>query len=318
MQMIFFKFLHSSIYASYLSVSMLFLLGSSLNTACSQESIQKGVVFAWDQEEQTNSYWKKAINCGDPNQPGGIGNTQGSKITFGVENEVRFPGTQSVEFWTDARYAETCNQNFSAERAEIHMNTPIYTELGAKIGATVWFGWSEMYTAFDKNHEATLFQLRSGPGSPTAEIKYAPEKGFLVFYIGSKWYPIMPLEHLVENQWYDYVLEFTYSYDITGSARLWVYKAGDKDPTLYSLQDRPKFFHKGLTQIAGKDTDPHIRWGVYRWDSADFPPEEILEEDYQFIKYLGPVRIAFGQNLGSKGFDAVKPRPLSASPTGGE
>ncbi len=282
--------------------------------------------FLWDQGNNGSGFWNRMINCGDPNQPGGIGNTQGSKITFGTDKEQRFPGTFSVELWTNSEFEESCNQNFSAERAEISVSKT-YRDLGAKEGATVWFGWSEKYTDIDRSHTSTLMQFRNqcGSGSPKTAIVYRREgrdyggalngislhagegTGYGVDgkIYGNKHVVVIPAKELKEGTWYDWVVEVKLSRKNDGYIRVWVATSGtDGDVTLNYGQ--PTAAIENATTM--NDDCPHIRWGVYRHESADKKPSQIKPEDHLMIKYVGPTRFHIGNDLKEEGFNLVVPR----------
>ena len=294
---------------------LLFLITPSF----SQNSDQTENFFPWNPTEE-NNFWDLALNCGKAQYLGG------ARISFGIESHVRFPGTYSALFYTNSAFEEVCNQNFSAERAEIHANES-FQELGVTLGSpgsTVWVGWSEMYTEIDRGFPATIFQFLSGEGSPSVSINYYPEAGVVLSRSKYEVQPgvtIFSPEEFQENVWYDFIVEMKYSYEDDGYVKVWAYRAGDKSVENYRYRDEPKALiegptiHNGMdvvpfqTDVAQKDQGPtRLRWGVYRWRSADRKPEDIPEADWLMVKYLGPARIKVGDNLASQGFEAVKPR----------
>ncbi|MEM6631495.1 MAG: heparin lyase I family protein [Bacteroidota bacterium] len=275
-------------------------------------------VFNWDEGDSGLGFWTKAINCGiNSNQPGGGRNTQGSRLTFGVDSHQRWPGVNSVEFWTNSNFEETCNQNFSAERSEMHANST-YRGLGISEGQTVWFGFSDMYTDLDFNHSATLMQFRNncGSGSPSTEIvlsraRTAPggERGrlYLVTPTGRHYFG----EAIKENVWYDWVIEIKYSKGSDGYFKIWRAEVGSNQTLSYN---NPMLVVNGNT-MKGSDNCPHFRWGVYRWESADLKPSSISQADRMMVKYLSQVNLRIGSNLGANGFNSVAPEAPSGTPT---
>ena len=279
---------------------------ASVTLAWGQEADK---VFMWERGENFKNFWHQSINCGRASQPGGENNTKGSRVVFGVNSQQRYPGTNSVEFWTNSNFEERCNQNFSAERAEMHSNGP-YRGLGVQEGQHVWLGFSDMYTEVDYSHSATLLQFRNncGSGSPSTEIKIKPG-GMMLLQTPGKKTDIVKLE---ENVWYDWVIEIKYSKSGNGFVKIWVWDTRKTAVSDYDF-NKPVLEYKGRTMRDG-DNCPHLRWGVYRWASGDKKPNQIPPEDRFFIRYLGPVRIKLGKDLGNAGFRAVVPR----SPDGRE
>ncbi|MEM9717781.1 MAG: heparin lyase I family protein [Bacteroidota bacterium] len=274
---------------------------ATVTLAWGQESADK--VFMWEAGENYQRFWHQSINCGRPSQPGGANNTRGSRVNFGVTSQQRYPGTRSVEFWTNSNYEERCNQNHSAERAEMHSNEP-YRGLGVREGQHVWVGFSDMYTAVDYSHSATLLQFRNncGSGSPSTEIKIKPG-GMMLLQTPGKKTDIIKLE---ENVWYDWVIEIKYSKRGDGFVKIWAWNTRNTASENYDY-NKPTIEYRGRTMRDG-DNCPHIRWGVYRWASGDKKPNQIPENDRFFVKYLGPVRFKLGRDLGAAGFRAVVPR----------
>ena len=305
------------------------------------------LTFLWDQGDNGlisspanytgHAFWRKGINCGNPNLQGGPKQSQMVHITFGHTEHVRFPGTSSVEFYTNSSKYESCNPgNNSAHRAEIGCTFPYANMVSIGVheppqpGSTVWLGWSEMYTHFDKTHWSTLLQFRSDEtGSPASAINYDPEKGINIRTNTKERKTVIPADQIKLNTWYDWILEFRYSFEEEGPnagfIRVWVYEAGSKDPSAYTYSDGVTQAIKGATlhnnttnlfppnQKEGDGIDdgpPHLRWGLYRWASGRKFPEDIDPEDHLFVKYLGPVRMKIGDDLQEEGFESVKPRPL--------
>ncbi|MEM6628802.1 MAG: heparin lyase I family protein [Bacteroidota bacterium] len=303
-----YKFANHLLKISVLSLLFLFL-GQLLAYSQAPEPDR---IFSWDRGDSGHGFWGKAINCGiNSNQPGGGRNTKGSKLTFGVTSQQRFPGARSVEFWTHSEFEEVCNQNFSAERSEIHANDS-YRGLGVSEGQSVWFGWSDFYSHVDFSHWATLMQFRNncGSGSPSTEIKLWPEnkygnsiKGLLVLATpqGKKTLSV----RLKEGKWYDWILEIKYSKGGDGFVRIWCAEVGTSERLVY---ENPMYVYRGNT-MKPEDNCPHIRWGLYRWESADKKPHQIPSENHLMVKYLGEVRMKVGNNLGKEGFQSVIPRP---------
>ena len=290
------------------AIFILVLLLASL--AFSQQADR---TFLWDRGDSGLDFWVKDINCGEPNQAGGANNAQGSKVNFGVNSHQRWPGANSVKFWTHSAFEERCNQNFTAERAEISANGS-YRGLGVREGQTLWFGFSDLYTDIDFSHSATLMQFRNNceSGSPSTQIvlsrtRTAPGKEPGRLYIstpqGKKYFG----EAIQENVWYDWVIEIKYSKRNDGYMKIWRARVGSNQRLSYNS---PMLVYNGNTMKSG-DNCPHIRWGVYRWESGDKKPWQIAARDHMMVKYLGPVRIKLGNNLGAEGFNSVIPRSPS-------
>ena len=261
--------------------------------------------FEWDQGDFGYDFWRKDINCGSANQPGGENNTQGSRVTFGVTNEQRFPGTHSVELWTNSNFEETCSQNFTAERAEISANQS-YRDLSIREDTTVWMGWSEKWTDMDESHHTTVLQFRSNcrTGSPATQLVLEPGRLLQVVNLATRGeHPIGTVE---EDTWYDFVVEIKYSKTTQGYIKVWMHSVDSDSSFCY---DNPSVAVMNIATMRSNDGCPHIRWGVYRWESGDKKPEEINVEDRMMVKYHGPVKFHKGTNLGEVGFETVKPVP---------
>jgi len=208
--------------------------------------------------------------------------------------------------WTNSNYQERCNQNFTAERAEISSYAN-YRNLGVKEGETVWMGWSEMWTDIDESHTATVLQFRSncGSGSPAVEIYMQPNR-YLTLRTRQQARFAKNFLQVQTNVWYDFVVEIKYSKGTQGYIRLWVHEA-DK-PGGLDYQNPAAEILNNPTMLA-RDNCPHIRWGVYRWQSGDKKPNQIASKDRMMVKYIGPTRIKLGNNLKANGLEAVMPRP---------
>ena len=266
-------------------------------------------------------FFGTGINCGDPNQDGrdpvnstasyNVSKSGNSIVHFGITDQIRFPGTHSVMMHTDANIYATCNQNNSVERAEINLGADWRRPGRAGEGNTVWMGWSEIWTDVDESHTATILQFRSncGTGSPACEVYMQPNRQLL---LRTRQIPVYKsLGTIKENVWYDWIVEIKYSKTNTGYIKVWVYEAGDSDN--YSYSDPPTAQILNNPTMLSTDECPHLRWGVYRWESGDKMPSAIRVEDRLMTKYIGPARWKFGNDLGAAGFDAVKPRPPSPS-----
>ncbi len=279
---------------------------ASSTLSMGQETADK--VFLWNQNGQR--FWNKAINCGRGNQPGAGGNARGSKITIGTNREIRFPGTYSVELWTNSNFEERCNQNFSAERAEISSYDK-YRGIGVREGTTLWMGWSDKWTDMDESHITTALQFRSNcsPGSPATKLNLNPGRKLIIkTNTGAGNAEIGTIK---EDVWYDFVVEIKYSKRNDGYIKVWMYEANNNPDPKYSYNDRPKAVVTGPTML-NKDNCPHIRWGVYRHQSGDKKPGQIRPQDRMVVRYLGPARFKVGNNLGARGFAAVVPRKPGA------
>jgi len=263
-------------------------------------------------------FFGTGINCGDSKQDGKdkensnsyyhVSNSGNAIVHFGVTDQVRYPGTHSVMMHTDANIHATCNQNNSVERAEINLGQTYWGKPGrAGEGNTVWMGWSEMWTDIDESHPATVLQFRSncGAGSPATEVYMRPNR---LLQLRSRDLR-RDMITVRENVWYDCIVEIKYSKSNDGYIKVWIYEAGDSDS--YSYSDQPTGQLLNCTTMLDDDGCPHLRWGVYRWDSGDKMPSDILPEDRLMTKYIGPARWMFGNDLGAEGFDAVKPKPFT-------
>jgi len=280
-------------------------------------------------------YFGTGINCGDPNQDGRdpvnstdtyhTSNSGNSILHIGVTDQVRFSGTHSVMMYTDANIYATCNQNFSVERCEIWVSEDWRASGRAQEGNTVWMGWSEKWTDIDESHWATILQFRSncGSGSPATEIYLKPNR---VLQLSTRQDPVHKIiGTLQEDVWYDWIVEIKYSKGYDGYIKVWWYQAGN--PENYSYSDPPAAQILNNPTMLSTDGCPHLRWGVYRWESGDLTPSQILPADRMAVKYVGPTRWKYGNNLGATGFEAVKPRspgggsppnvPTLSSPTNG-
>ncbi|MEM6630472.1 MAG: discoidin domain-containing protein [Bacteroidota bacterium] len=266
--------------------------------------------FKWDQGDNGLNFWGKANNCGGGNQPGSKGNTQGSRVTFGSTEERRFSGSFSVKHWTNANLEETCNQNFTAERAEISSYGP-YRDMGVQEGQTLWMGWSEKWTDLDMSHVTTTMQFRSncGAGSPATQINMA-SGAILQLMTRTQGQQRRDIGIVKENKWYDWVIEIKYSKGNDGYIKVWRKEVGTNQPFNYA---NPTAQLNTPTMLP-TDNCPHIRWGVYRHQSADKRPGAIRPEDRYVVKFTGPTKMHLGNNLGATGFNIVKPDGSSTPP----
>lgn len=283
-------------------------------------------------------FWETGINCRSITEPGGSTRAKSSRVQFRNTTHTRFDKSYSLEFYTDAGIAEHCNQNATAVRAELiaeegssYLLSP-GSLFPAQTGSTLWMGWSELYTDFDYGHRSTLVQfLQEEFANPvSSSINYHPEKGIYVG-VGGTYHTLLNRSELQENTWYDWIVEFKYSFHETGpeagSIRIWIYPADD--PNAYAYSDPPTLSYMGATLPKRPSANikplrpasdslhlwvkPQIRMGIYRWESGMKSPVEIIAEDRRFIKYLGTTRMEIGSNLKEQGFEAVKPRvPLSS------
>ena len=282
------------------------------------------IIASWTNGKSTDGgefNFQLGINCGDSKQDGRdkvnstttyhVSNSGNSIVHFGVTDQVRYPGTHSVLMHTDANILATCNQNNTVERAEISQYDNWRKPGRAQEGNTVWMGWSEMLTDIDESNTATVLQFRSncGSGSPACEIYMRPKR---LLQLRTREIPVYKnLFTVKENVWYDWIVELKYSKTNTGYVKVWVYEAGDSNT--YSYSDTPTGQILNNPTMLSTDGCPHLRWGVYRWESGDKKPWAIPEHDRLMTKYIGPARWKFGNDLGAEGFEAVKPRPLTES-----
>ncbi len=290
------------------TLAFVFLLGA--HPVWAQNALR---TFNWDRGDNGHGFWRKAINCGNNNQPGGAGNTKGSKVTFGVTSERRFPGTNSAEFWTNSNFEETCNQNHSSERAEMSSYAD-YRALGVREGATVWFGWSEKYTDLDESHTTTCMQIRSNcsSGSPTTKINLNPGRKLVIKLRELPGFPgrVVDIGQIKEDVWYDFVVEVKYAKNNSGYIKVWMYEVGTNSGFSYN---NPTAQILNRATMAQGDNCPHIRWGLYRHQSGDKRPSQINPADRMMVKYVAPVKIHLGNNLGATGFEIVRPKDPSGN-----
>ncbi len=280
------------------------------------------------------SFWEAGINCRAKEEPGGSTLAKGAKVHLKQKTHTRFDHTYSVELYTDASILESCNQNRSAVRAEVITRDELVARLSAgsifpaQAGTTIWLGWSELYTDFDFSHKSTLLQFlqEEFANSVSSSINYHPEKG-IYLGVGKAYHSLLDRSELKENVWYDWIVEFRYSFHDTGPeaglVRIWVYPADD--PDRYTYTDLPKVSYTGATLPSSPSSpfktkefprdslflaiQPQLRMGIYRWESGSKKPEDMATDDQRFIKFLGPTRMEIGEDLGELGFEAVKPRP---------
>ena len=278
-------------------------------------------------------FWEVGINCRSEKEPGGNIRSQGSQVRLNNQKYTRFDHTYSVELFTDAHILEPCNQNLSAIRAEVitrdHLKEKLSTGslFPVQSGTTIWLGWSELYTDFDFDHQSTLLQfIHEEFANPvSASINYHPERG-IYLGIGKAYHPILSRGELKENSWYDWIVEFRYSFHElgpeAGRVRIWTYPA--ENPQNYTYSDLPTLSYTGSTLPTSPSSpikarkhpvdslhlaiQPQLRMGIYRWESGRKNPEEIPDESHRFVKYLGPTRLEIGEDLEEFGFEAVKPR----------
>jgi len=281
------------------------------------------IIANWTNSRYTDNnefYFGTGINCGDPNQDGRdpvnstdtyhVSNSGNSIVHIGVTDQLRYSGTHSVMMYTDASIYATCNQNNSVERAELSVNDDWRATGRAAEGQTVWMGWSEKWTDIDESHTATILQFRSncGAGSPATQINMKPNREL---ELRTREDPVYKsLGTIQEDVWYDWIVEIKYSKGYDGYIKVWIYEAGDSDN--YSYNDTPTGQILNNPTMLSTDGCPHLRWGVYRWESGDLMPSAINVDDQMMVRYVGPARWKYGNNLGTAGFDAVKPRPISS------
>ena len=212
-----------------------------------------------------------------------------------------------MKFWTNANIEETCNQNFTAERAEISsdLNQDL---LGLAEGSTVWFGWSEIWAELDESHITTLMQFRSNcdEGSPATQLNIRPDRMLQIKTLNNPQQQDIGI--IQEHIWYDFVLEIKYSKGNDGYIKVWMQEACSQTEFSYSS---PNAKILNSPTMFPTDNCPEIRWGIYRHGSGDKKPEEILVQDRMMVKYMGPVRTVSGNNLGQNGFELVRPRAVS-------
>ena len=265
--------------------------------------------FLWDQGNSPLGYWIKGINCGDPNAPGGENNTKGVKITFGSTKQQRFSNSPSVELFTNANIQETCGSNKTAERAELFAESA-YRTMGAKEGATVWLGWSDKWTDIDESHTATVLQFRSrcGGGNPAIELMMSPNRKLQIRSSSRR--GNIDIVQIKEDVWYDFVAEIKYSKGTNGYLKVWAFEAGSNQNPNYTYNSTPTASISNIYTMYSGDDCPHLRWGIYRHESADKAPSQINSADRYMVRYIGPVRMKVGNNLGKNGFDAVKARNI--------
>ena len=283
----------------------LFVLLIGIHSFClAQEALRN---FTWGPTDTDSAFWKELINCGLEDQEGGAENTQGASLTFGIQDEQRFPGTYSIQHYTNANFLEVCNQNVTAERSEIHSLTS-YQDLGVGEGTTVWFGWSEKWTELDDSHRMTTMQFRNncGDGSPATQIMMLPGKRLQVVTGAGPEDVLDDIGFIEEDKWYDFVVEIKYSKGNDGYIKVWMHEACSSQEFSY---ETPSAQILNSPNMYSNDDCPDIRWGIYRWESSDKVPDSIQVEDRIVIKYMGPVKLHIGSDLGEQGFERVKPKP---------
>ena len=333
------------VYATGICMFLLFTLGAQEENA--------DFVFYWGDYSQApptygtsnspyavaavTSFWEAGINCRSEEGSGNSAPSEGSRVQLKHQKHTRFDHTYSIELYTDAQILEPCNQHVSALRAEVISGDNLRRKLSpgslspAQAGTTLWLGWSELYTNFDFEHQSTLLQFlhEEFANSVSASINYHPDRG-IYLGVGKAYHPILSRSELKENVWYDWIVEFRYSFHElgpeAGRVRIWTYPADD--PLSYTYADLPTLTYEGSTlphspssPFKGRKRSqdslhfaihPQLRMGVYRWESGRKHPEEISPENHLFVKYLGPTRLEIGEGLEEYGFEAVKPRaPLA-------
>ena len=259
----------------------------------------------------------------------------GPYILYKQDDYERFPGDQSVEFYTVLNDLKDVNDDIVSrdtnQRVELHVREN-YQDLGVAEGAVVWIGWSHMYTHIASGYSITDFQIRSQDygvtGSPAAEFGINGDTKRYGFGAGPDG-RVTVISSLEEGVWYDFVLEFKYSLSDDGYARIWASKAGSggevllvysnvtaeilDTPTMHNGDDFPNEHADSSSDRDAVDSSPHLRWGVYPWDAQQNFPES---EGVWYRKYLGPVRIYVGDNK-EEAFNAVITRPSGNTPVGG-
>ncbi|MCB9554456.1 MAG: heparin lyase I family protein [Deltaproteobacteria bacterium] len=308
------------------------------------------VVFGWSDGPRVTAgvraaefsgieFWRKGINCSSKYIEL---HKDSTRTTFGVDNVVRYPGTKSVQFFSDRNLEARCNQHTTSHRAEMWATTAYRRaekdgtvnnpSLGVDVGtpgSTAWIGWSEYYEKMDTLNFSTLMQFRSNPefGGPAVSIEYRPDNPYkrgVGMYIRTRsqnepkemgYHYIGSFETGV---WYDFVVKIRYSYlDESGSIRLWRRAARPGDPAIPPFEYDKPTVAKDTVTLHGidspipdgdqKDTTPHLRWGLYRHSGSEVDPAQIPVEHRVAIKYIGPVRIKLGES--AEGLQAVLPRP---------
>ena len=263
------------------------------------------IVFNWDEGNSGLGFWDTNINCGRADHPGGANNSLGSRVVFGVDTQQRFPGTFSVEQFTDASFIESCLQHSTAQRAEIGSGPENYINLGVTEGTTTWLGWSEKFTEIDESHIVTVLQFRNncGPGSPAVQINMMPGK---LLQLRTR-EPTLRADigYVEEGKWYDFVIEIKYSKGADGYIKVWRQEVGAEGSFCY---ENPTAEILNTPTMLQEDACPHIRWGIYRHQSSTKTPNQILPQDHLMVRYLGPAAIAIGDSLGEAGFEGVRPK----------
>ena len=189
-----------------------------------------------------------------------------------------------------------------------------YRALGVREGSTVWFGWSEKWTEIDDSHTTSAMQIRSNcsSGSPATKINMLPGKRLVLKIREMPGFPVKVVDivRIKEGVWYDFVMEVKYSKKNDGYVKVWVHEVGTN--ASFSYNNPSAQVLRNPTMLAG-DNCPHVRWGIYRHQSADKKPGQIRQEDRMVIKYVGPVKIHLGNNLGANGFEIVRPKDPSGN-----
>ena len=274
--------------------------------------------------------WHHGINCGDVRQDGRNTSTEtnvyvesksrNAQVFYNDRRRQRFSCLPTVRMRTDASIQAACNQNSTVERAEIG-STDEYRNAGARIGNTVWIGWSQLWTERDDSFTYTDLQIRNqcGSGSPRTSMVYRPSQGFSIQTgkgsggVGRDFGPgsssrkmLIDRADLQNNVWYDFVMEVKLAQNNSGYIKVWVARTSGTNGRVNLNYDRPTATI--LNAPTAYADCPHLRWGLYRWDSGDRAPNQINSGDHILERVTSQARFKFGNNLGRAGFNAVVPR----------
>lgn len=283
------------------------------------------------------------INCGqyptddngyDPNQSTSIfwRSFEGdATVEFDNSEVQRFSTHNTVKFDTDSSGNHACRSNPSTERAEMHIATNSgdndYNNLlgGPSGGNIVWYGWSQLWTRIDYNYQSTDMQWRNqcSGGSPATEFQFKPNQDGLILMLhdgniitggphvggGGTRVRLFNMANINSNVWYDFVTEIKYATDATGYVRVWGAKAtggtGSTSPLDFAT---PLAYVENVT-TSSDGTCPHLRQGIYRWESSDFATSALPASSYYMTKHVSNSRWKFTQAaLQQDGFNAVIPR----------
>ena len=241
----------------------------------------------------------------------------GGRDMYGIQREFGTNYANGTELCADV-----ANGNLTFE------DVTTQGSLAVQEGSVVWFGWSEMWTELDRDHSTTIMQFRSNckNGSPRTSLNIRPnpndpQNPMMNLSIGGFDFQD-PIGIVEENVWYDFVVEIKYSKQNDGYIRVWRSESQPNAASTLTPSSTPSAEFNGYntmwvdcqTRNTGTMYDycPHVRWGVYRWQSGRKSSADVGQDNWHAVKYLNTARIYVGDD-GATGFNAVVPR--SDNPT---